>query len=116
MGISAWKRCLEKLEGELSPQQFNTWIRPLHAIESENTVHLLAPNRFVLDWVSERHLMRIEEILSSELINGENISLKIKIGSRNSKENQPKHKKTIKQNTNTFNDKQQTKPTRHSNT
>jgi chromosomal replication initiator protein len=115
VGISAWKRCLEKLEGELSPQQFNTWIRPLHAIESENTVHLLAPNRFVLDWVSERHLMRIEEILSSELINGENISLKIKIGSRNSKENQPKHKKTIKQNTNTFNDKQQTKPTRHSN-
>ena len=84
MGISPWKRCLERLEGELSPQQFNTWIRPLHAIESDNAVHLLAPNRFVLDWISERYLTRIEELLTGEQLNGERISLKLEIGSRNS--------------------------------
>ncbi len=92
MGISPWKRCLERLEGELSPQQFNTWIRPLHAIEGDNAVRLLAPNRFVLDWISERYLTRIEELLSGQEVNGEHISLKMEIGSRNSNKTEAKLK------------------------
>ena len=114
MGISPWKRCLERLEGELSPQQFNTWIRPLHAIESDNAVHLLAPNRFVLDWISERYLTRIEELLSGEQQNGERVSLKLEIGSRNNLETQSKQKKSTTPNTNSFADKPQTKPVKHS--
>ena len=91
MGISPWKRCLERLEGELSPQQFNTWIRPLHAIESEEAIRLLAPNRFVLDWINERYLTRIEELLEDPK-NQQNISLKLEIGSRS---NTPENHKTI---------------------
>ena len=30
---SLWSLCVSKLEGELPAQQFNTWIRPLQAIE-----------------------------------------------------------------------------------
>ncbi len=86
MGISPWKRCLERLEGELSPQQFNTWIRPLHAVEKEGSVRLLAPNRFVLDWVSERYLARMEELLSDNADENENISLKLEIGSKSNNE------------------------------
>ena len=93
MGISPWKRCLERLEGELSPQQFNTWIRPLHAVESEDTIHLLAPNRFVLDWINERYLTRIEELLDDQK-NGSQIALKLEIGSRSSTN---EDKKIIKQ-------------------
>lgn len=92
VGISPWKRCLERLEGELSPQQFNTWIRPLHAIEGDNVVRLLAPNRFVLDWISERYLTRIEELLSGQEVNGEHISLKMEIGSRSSNKTEAKLK------------------------
>ena len=114
VGISPWKRCLERLEGELSPQQFNTWIRPLHAIESENAVHLLAPNRFVLDWISERYLTRIEELLTGEQLNGEGISLKLEIGSRNSNEAQSKSKKTSSPGAGLSIDKSQTKPVKHS--
>jgi chromosomal replication initiator protein len=84
VGTSPWKRCLERLEGELSPQQFNTWIRPLHAIESDNSVRLLAPNRFVLDWVSERYLSRMEELISNHSPDDKQTSLKLEIGSRNS--------------------------------
>ncbi len=84
MGISPWKRCLEQLEGELSPQQFNTWIRPLHAIESDSVIRLLAPNRFVLDWISERYLSRIQELLSGDHVDNDQISLKLEIGSRSS--------------------------------
>jgi len=64
MSIALWSQCLARLEDELSPQQFNTWIRPLQAELNENTLRLLAPNRFVQDWVTERFRARIEEMLS----------------------------------------------------
>jgi len=56
--------CLDRLEGELSPQQFNTWIRPLQAIEESDSLRLLAPNRFVMDWVSEQFIDRINEVVA----------------------------------------------------
>jgi chromosomal replication initiator protein len=58
-----WKACLECLERELSEAQLSTWIRPLHAQEDDQTLRLLAPNRFVLDWVRKHHLAQIEAVL-----------------------------------------------------
>jgi chromosomal replication initiator protein len=60
-----WKSCVEQLEGELSEQQLNTWIRPLHAIEDQHSLRLLAPNRFVLDWVKDHFFQRIDELVDS---------------------------------------------------
>lgn len=80
MGLSLWKMCLEKLEGELSPQQFNTWIRPLQVVEDQNSILLLAPNRFVLDWINEKYLELIREQLDP-LLNGRDCTLKVDIGS-----------------------------------
>ena len=84
MEMTPWKRCLEQLEGELTAQQFDTWIRPLHAIEDNNAIQLLAPNRFVQDWISECYLSRIEELLSNKLPHEEKISVKLDVGSRGS--------------------------------
>jgi len=76
--VSPWNYCLERLEGELSPQQFNTWIRPLHAIEDSSTIRLLAPNRFVMDWVREQYLSFIKEILkNADESNDINIDLEV---------------------------------------
>jgi len=63
VGPTLWKRCLDRLEGELTPQQFNTWIRPLHAVEERGSLRLLAPNHFVREWVSN-HLDRIVDVLA----------------------------------------------------
>jgi len=60
-----WKSCVHKLESELSEQQLNTWIRPLHAIEKNGGLTLLAPNRFVLDWVQDNFLLRIDKLVGS---------------------------------------------------
>jgi len=60
---NAWQHCLNHLETELSSQQFNTWIRPLQVMEDSAQLRLLAPNRFVLDWVNTRLLERIETLL-----------------------------------------------------
>ena len=51
MEASLWSRCVRALENELPEQQFNTWVRPLQSVEAEGALRLLAPNRFVVDWV-----------------------------------------------------------------
>jgi chromosomal replication initiator protein len=50
------------LEGELPEQQFNTWVRPLQAIERDGELKLLAPNRYVIDWLGQNLLPRIKEL------------------------------------------------------
>ena len=62
---SLWRRCLAQLEAELPEQQFNTWIRPLQAVEDGRTLRLLAPNRFVVDWVNENVAGRISELVDA---------------------------------------------------
>jgi chromosomal replication initiator protein len=63
---SLWSRCVRSLEAELPEQQFNTWVRPLQVVEGSGTLKLLAPNRFVVDWVTANLLPRIGEILREE--------------------------------------------------
>ncbi|RDE18807.1 chromosomal replication initiator protein DnaA [Motiliproteus coralliicola] len=73
MVMTLWQTCLGHLEQEFPPQQFNTWIRPLKAESGEEAqLRLLAPNRFVMDWVSDKYLKRIKELLlehGDDLIN-----------------------------------------------
>ena len=80
---SFWNSCLSQFEQELSSQQFNTWIRPLR-LEGEESpdqgLRLLAPNGFILKWVKERYLGRIEELGSAYFSVPINISLVV--GSR----------------------------------
>jgi chromosomal replication initiator protein len=62
-----WQSCLKQLEKELPAQQFNTWIRPLASgEESLGELRLVAPNRFVLQWVKDRFLGRIETMLAEQ--------------------------------------------------
>lgn len=63
MSASLWEKCLHSLESEFPSQQFNTWIRPLQAEFADGKLVLLAPNRFVLDWIVERFLTRINELV-----------------------------------------------------
>ncbi len=57
-----WQRCLVQLEGELSAQQYNTWIRTLAVSADEERWYLLVPNRFMLQFIKDRFLGRIDEI------------------------------------------------------
>jgi len=58
-----WQTCVNCLKSELPTQQFNTWIRPLQAEATSNELRLYAPNRFILDWVRDKFLGRIKEII-----------------------------------------------------
>lgn len=64
---NGWRECLKALENETTPQQFNTWIRPLSAEVSGSQVHVLAPNKFVADWVRDKYGARILAICQQKL-------------------------------------------------
>ena len=74
---SLWTLCLGRLEDDLSPQQFNTWIRPLHAVEANGTLKLLAPNRFVKDFVTKEMLGDVSRLVSSFSVEPVDVSVEI---------------------------------------
>ncbi len=78
-----WESCLLRFEQELPAQQFNTWICPLR-LEGESTpadgLRLVAPNTFILKWVRDRYLSRIEEYAQAFFAKPVSISLVIGSG------------------------------------
>ncbi|WPC05139.1 chromosomal replication initiator protein DnaA [Pseudomonas benzenivorans] len=81
MSVELWQQCVELLRDELPAQQFNTWIRPLQVEAEGDELRVYAPNRFVLDWVNEKYLGRLLELLS-ERANGLVPALSLLIGSK----------------------------------
>jgi chromosomal replication initiator protein len=78
---SLWTRCMGALEAELPEQQFNTWVRPLQAMEGNGALKLLAPNRFVVEWINANLLPRIGELLRDEST-GDAPIVTVEVGSR----------------------------------
>lgn len=83
VSVELWQQCVELLRDELPAQQFNTWIRPLQVEAEGDELRVYAPNRFVLDWVNEKYLSRLLELLS-ERTNGLVPALSLLIGSKRS--------------------------------
>nr|WP_268842784.1 chromosomal replication initiator protein DnaA [Pseudoalteromonas shioyasakiensis] len=79
--MSVWQSCLYVLQDELPSQQFSMWVRPLQAESTEDTLTIYAPNRFVLDWVREKYLNRINELLV-EICGDEAPELRFDVGSK----------------------------------
>ena len=79
--LTLWDKCLNYLREEIPQQKFSTWLRPLHAEMNKNTLTLLAPNQFVLDWVNEHFLAKITDTLR-ELCEGEPPIVKLRIGTK----------------------------------
>ncbi len=78
---SLWHRCLSQLEREVPEQHFNTWVRPLQAVEADGVLRLYAPNRFVVDWIQQNLYGRIVE-LARDAANGAGRQVLLEVGSR----------------------------------
>ena len=81
MNSDLWERSLERLQSELSEQQLNTWIRPLQAVEGDGQLRLLAPNRFVLDWVKTHFYDELQDSVRAMAENPE-LELVLEVGSQ----------------------------------
>jgi chromosomal replication initiator protein len=80
MKIDLWQHCLDRLQNEIPNQQFNTWIRPLHCVQEDERLRLMAPNAFVLDWVKKHYLERLKGYLK-DLGQDEQTAISLEIGS-----------------------------------
>jgi len=85
---TVWAKCVNCLQNELPAQQFNTWIRPLQTELRDNILYLLAPNRFVMDWVSQRYLERINELVD-QMASADVVGVELSIGSSRSRATTP---------------------------
>ena len=74
--LEIWNKCSEKLENKLSQEDFNTWIRPLKATQEENTLELLAPNDFILNYIEKNLSDEIKKLVREN--SKKNISLVFK--------------------------------------
>lgn len=94
-----WQETLDKLEKEVSPQNFTTWIKPLHFVDINNDqVTLEVPNRFIKDWLRDNYLKSIENIMSEiGTVNYRiNIHINAKATTTNFKKTETENKKNPK--------------------
>ena len=88
MPDAVWQQCINRLRDELPSQQFNTWIRPLQASADDHSLTLLAPNRFIKEFVAEKYSQRIIELV--EEFQPENaINLALEIGAASAGSGKP---------------------------
>jgi len=80
VGRTVWQQCLDQLEGELSSQQFNTWIRPLQARLDDGRLCLLAPNRYVRNQIQSAYMQRIQDLLEGLTTQGERPVVSLEVG------------------------------------
>jgi chromosomal replication initiator protein len=73
-----WQYCLNLLQNELSSEEFSTWINPLQTEETDQSLILFAPNRFVLDWILKKYFPRIQEIIMNK---ESTVLVELKVGS-----------------------------------
>jgi len=76
-----WEQCVSHLKKEFSNQQFNTWIRPLQVKATADNITLFAPNHFVMNWINERYLDRIKELVAEFCENSKVPNVTVDVGS-----------------------------------
>jgi chromosomal replication initiator protein len=74
-----WEACADALKQDLTGAEYSTWILPLQAHEHDGAMCLLAPNRFVKDWVKQHYEQRIAR-LCADLSTGRIHQVKFEIG------------------------------------
>jgi len=64
--LEFWNKCSEKLENKLSQEDFNTWIRPLKGNLNKNTLEIVAPNDFILNYVETNLSDEIMQMIKTQ--------------------------------------------------
>lgn len=61
-----WPGVARRLRDQVSPREFETWLRPLSLRTEDSRAIFTVPNRFYADWLSERYLSAINQALAGE--------------------------------------------------
>jgi chromosomal replication initiator protein len=75
-----WQQCIQRLESEIAPDEFNMWIRPLQLVADGAGWAIVGPNRYVIDCINDQFLSRITACLT-DFYQDELPPLQLKVGS-----------------------------------
>lgn len=81
VSVSLWQQIVSRLQDELPATEFSMWIRPLQVEQADELLTLYAPNRFVLDWVKDKYVIRVNALLE-EYCGHDKPKLRFEVGSR----------------------------------
>lgn len=97
MQNKVWDDCLSILKSDLTESQFNTWIKPLSVIEDEQaqSLTLLAPNKFVVNWVQKNYLEKIKSVASRRLHGKATVAISIGDEPYSNAEPEPQKEKAV---------------------
>ena len=96
MTDSIWQDCLEGLEREVEPGQFETYIKPLHSANKNGQHFLLAPNVYVEQKVRDAYLSQISDFFESR---GQEVSLSVgtNLSATQIRAKQPRQTRTLEE-------------------
>ena len=73
-----WQKAADRMRESLGQVGYETWITPLNFIDlHDRTAIIEAPNQFFRDWVKERYLELMQQVLSTEVAESVEISLTV---------------------------------------
>ena len=75
-----WTDCLKLLENDIPDLELNTWLKTLHGHEHDSTLLLLAPNDYVLQYVSKHYMKRVVPLIR-QIKQDDSFQVRLQIGS-----------------------------------
>src|SRR2546423_13711222 len=67
---SVWKKCLQIIRDNVSPQNFKTWFEPTKAVKLEGKILTIeVPSQFFYEWLEEHYVTLLRKIIRNQLGN-----------------------------------------------
>ncbi|MFN8181560.1 MAG: chromosomal replication initiator protein DnaA [Bacteroidota bacterium] len=65
---SVWKKCLQIIKDNVSPQSFKTWFEPIKPIRLDGKVLTIeVPSQFFYEWLEEHYITLLKKVIRQQL-------------------------------------------------
>ncbi|MFM9026856.1 MAG: chromosomal replication initiator protein DnaA, partial [Bacteroidota bacterium] len=67
---SIWKKCLQIIKDNVSPQNFKTWFEPIKPVKlDEKVLTIEVPSQFFYEWLEEHYITLLKKVIRQQLGN-----------------------------------------------
>jgi len=76
-----WSQCLDDLSAQIPLQSFETWFKPIRAVDySAQTLHLEVPSQFFSNWVEQHYKPLLQKVIDTRVGDGVRVVFDVKEG------------------------------------
>ncbi|MEY4595258.1 MAG: chromosomal replication initiator protein DnaA [Bacteroidota bacterium] len=75
---SVWKKCLQIIKDNVSPQSFKTWFEPIKPVKLDGKVLTIeVPSQFFYEWLEEHYITLLKKVIRQQLGNDSRLEYSI---------------------------------------